>query len=84
MDAYRKTASVQSQDQAKAVLDAPADCFGAPPTPVLNLLAVPRSRTAMGITELCLQGDPHVIRPAAGVAADAAQSKAAEARLSRR
>ncbi|MGY1771705.1 transcription-repair coupling factor [Blastococcus sp. SYSU D00813] len=59
MEAYRKVASVQDDDQAQAVLDELTDRYGAPPAPVLNLLAVARFRVAMrtlGITEVSLQG----------------------------
>ncbi len=59
MEAYRKVASVQHDDQAQAVLDELTDRYGAPPAPVLNLLAVARFRVAMralGITEVSLQG----------------------------
>jgi len=59
MEAYRKVASVQDDDQAQAVLDELTDRYGAPPAPVLNLLAVARFRTAMralGVTEVSLQG----------------------------
>ncbi|MGY1639804.1 transcription-repair coupling factor [Geodermatophilus sp. SYSU D00703] len=59
MEAYRKVASVQSDEQAQAVLDELTDRYGAPPAPVLNLLAVARFRAAMrrfGITEVSLQG----------------------------
>ncbi|MGY1741775.1 MULTISPECIES: transcription-repair coupling factor [unclassified Blastococcus] len=59
MEAYRKVASVQDDDQAQAVLDELTDRYGAPPAPVLNLLAVARFRVAMralGVTEVSLQG----------------------------
>ncbi len=59
MEAYRKVASVQDDDQAQAVLDELTDRYGAPPAPVLNLLAVARFRVAMramGITEVSLTG----------------------------
>ncbi|PWW21368.1 transcription-repair coupling factor [Geodermatophilus normandii] len=59
MEAYRKVASVQDDDQAQAVLDELTDRYGTPPAPVLNLLAVARFRVAMrelGITEVSLQG----------------------------
>ncbi|RBY86134.1 transcription-repair coupling factor [Blastococcus sp. TF02A-26] len=59
MEAYRKVASVQDDEQAQAVLDELTDRYGAPPAPVLNLLAVARFRVAMrslGITEVSLQG----------------------------
>jgi transcription-repair coupling factor (superfamily II helicase) len=59
MEAYRKVASIQDDDQAAAVLEELTDRYGAPPAPVLNLLAVARFRTAMralGITEVSLQG----------------------------
>ena len=77
MEAYRKVASVQTDEQAQAVLDELTDRYGAPPAPVLNLLAVARFRTAMralGITEVSLQGRAIRISPvaAAGVPADAA------------
>ncbi len=66
MEAYRKVASVQDDDQAQAVLDELTDRYGAPPAPVLNLLAVARFRTAMralGITEVSLQGRAIRISP---------------------
>ena len=47
MEAYRKVASVHTDEQAQAVLDELTDRYGAPPAPVLNLLAVARFRTAM-------------------------------------
>ncbi|MGY1833882.1 transcription-repair coupling factor [Blastococcus sp. SYSU DS0510] len=59
MEAYRKVAAIQDEDQAQAVLDELTDRYGAPPAPVLNLLAVARFRVAMralGITEVSLQG----------------------------
>jgi transcription-repair coupling factor (superfamily II helicase) len=59
MEAYRKVASISDDDQAQAVLDELTDRYGAPPAPVLNLLAVARFRVAMralGITEVSLQG----------------------------
>jgi transcription-repair coupling factor (superfamily II helicase) len=59
MEAYRKIAAVQDDEQAQAVLDELTDRYGAPPAPVLNLLAVARFRVAMralGITEVTLQG----------------------------
>ncbi|MGY1745700.1 transcription-repair coupling factor [Blastococcus sp. SYSU D00695] len=59
MEAYRKVASVQDDDQAQAVLDELTDRYGAAPAPVLNLLAVARFRVAMralGITEVSLTG----------------------------
>jgi transcription-repair coupling factor (superfamily II helicase) len=59
MEAYRKVASIQDDDQAAAVLEELTDRYGAPPAPVLNLLAVARFRVAMralGITEVSLQG----------------------------
>jgi transcription-repair coupling factor (superfamily II helicase) len=59
MEAYRKVASVHDDEQAQAVLDELTDRYGAPPAPVLNLLAVARFRAAMralGITEVSLQG----------------------------
>jgi transcription-repair coupling factor (superfamily II helicase) len=57
---------VQSDEQAQAVLDELTDRYGAPPAPVLNLLAVARFRTAMralGITEVSLQGRAIRISP---------------------
>ncbi|CCG01732.1 transcription-repair coupling factor [Blastococcus saxobsidens] len=59
MEAYRKVASIQDDEQAQAVLDELTDRYGAPPAPVLNLLAVARFRVAMralGVTEVSLQG----------------------------
>jgi transcription-repair coupling factor (superfamily II helicase) len=59
MEAYRKVASISDDVQAQAVLDELTDRYGAPPAPVLNLLAVARFRTAMrrlGVTEVSLQG----------------------------
>jgi transcription-repair coupling factor (superfamily II helicase) len=66
MEAYRKVAAVQDDDQAQAVLDELTDRYGAPPAPVLNLLAVARFRAAMrklGITEVSLQGRSIRISP---------------------
>ncbi|WNV76408.1 transcription-repair coupling factor [Geodermatophilus sp. DSM 44513] len=66
MEAYRKVASVQSDEQAQAVLDELTDRYGAPPAPVLNLLAVARFRAAvrrLGITEVSLQGRAIRISP---------------------
>jgi transcription-repair coupling factor (superfamily II helicase) len=66
MEAYRKVASVQDDDQAAAVLEELTDRYGAPPAPVLNLLAVARFRAAMrklGITEVSLQGRAIRISP---------------------
>jgi transcription-repair coupling factor (superfamily II helicase) len=68
MEAYRKVASIQDGEQAQAVLDELTDRYGAPPAPVLNLLAVARFRTAMrelGITEVSLQGRAIRISPVA-------------------
>jgi transcription-repair coupling factor (superfamily II helicase) len=59
MEAYRKVAAVTDDDQAQAVLDELTDRYGAPPAPVLNLLAVARFRAAMralGVTEVSMQG----------------------------
>ncbi|MGY2079762.1 transcription-repair coupling factor [Modestobacter sp. SYSU DS0657] len=59
MEAYRKVASVQDDDQAQAVLDELTDRYGPAPAPVLNLLAVARFRAAMrrlGVTEVSMQG----------------------------
>jgi transcription-repair coupling factor (superfamily II helicase) len=66
MEAYRKVASIQDDDQAQAVLDELTDRYGAPPPPVLNLIAVARFRAAMrklGITEVSLQGRAIRISP---------------------
>ena len=66
MEAYRKVASIQDDDQAQAVLDELTDRYGVPPAPVLNLLAVARFRVAMralGITEVSLQGRAIRISP---------------------
>ncbi|MGY2127707.1 transcription-repair coupling factor [Blastococcus sp. SYSU DS0617] len=66
MEAYRKVASISDEDQAQAVLDELTDRYGAPPAPVLNLLAVARFRVAMralGITEVSLQGRAIRISP---------------------
>jgi transcription-repair coupling factor (superfamily II helicase) len=68
MEAYRKVASIQDDEQAQAVLDELTDRYGAPPAPVLNLLAVARFRTAMralGVTEVSLQGRAIRISPVA-------------------
>ncbi|TYP86226.1 transcription-repair coupling factor [Blastococcus xanthinilyticus] len=59
MEAYRKVASIQDDDAAQAVLDELTDRYGAPPAPVLNLLAVARFRVAMralGVNEVSLTG----------------------------
>ncbi|RBY89591.1 transcription-repair coupling factor [Blastococcus sp. TF02A-30] len=66
MEAYRKVASIQDDDAAQAVLDELTDRYGAPPAPVLNLIAVARFRVAMralGITEVSLQGRAIRISP---------------------
>jgi transcription-repair coupling factor (superfamily II helicase) len=66
MEAYRKVASVQDDVQAQAVLDELTDRYGAPPAPVLNLLAVARFRAAMrklGASEVSLQGRAIRISP---------------------
>jgi transcription-repair coupling factor (superfamily II helicase) len=66
MEAYRKVASVQSDEQAQAVFDELTDRYGTPPAPVLNLLAVARFRAAVrqwGITEVSLQGRAIRISP---------------------
>jgi transcription-repair coupling factor (superfamily II helicase) len=66
MEAYRKVASIQDDEQAQAVLDELTDRYGAPPAPVLNLLAVARFRGAMrrlGVTEVSLQGRAIRISP---------------------
>ncbi|UOX99761.1 transcription-repair coupling factor [Blastococcus sp. PRF04-17] len=68
MEAYRKVASIQDDAQAQAVLDELTDRYGAPPAPVLNLVAVARFRVAMralGITEVSLQGRAIRISPVA-------------------
>ncbi|RBY95126.1 transcription-repair coupling factor [Blastococcus sp. TF02-8] len=68
MEAYRKVASISDDDQAQAVLDELTDRYGAPPAPVLNLLAVARFRVAMralGITEVSLQGRAIRVGPVA-------------------
>jgi transcription-repair coupling factor (superfamily II helicase) len=67
MEAYRKVASVQADEQALAVLDELTDRYGAPPAPVLNLIAVARFRAAMralGVTEVSLQGRAIRVSPA--------------------
>ncbi len=59
MEAYRKVASVQSDEQAQAVLDELTDRYGPAPAPVLNLLAVARFRAAvreLGVTEVSMAG----------------------------
>ncbi|WP_369136685.1 transcription-repair coupling factor [Modestobacter versicolor] len=66
MEAYRKVASVQDDDQAQAVLDELTDRYGAAPAPVLNLLAVARFRAAMrglGVTEVSMQGKSIRVSP---------------------
>jgi transcription-repair coupling factor (superfamily II helicase) len=66
MEAYRKVASISDDEQAQAVLDELTDRYGAPPAPVLNLLAVARFRAAMrgfGVTEVSLQGRAIRISP---------------------
>jgi transcription-repair coupling factor (superfamily II helicase) len=66
MEAYRKVASVQDDDQAAAVLEELTDRYGAPPAPVQNLLAVARFRGAMrtlGVTEVSMQGRSIRISP---------------------
>ncbi len=72
MEAYRKVAGISGSTvedgdrSAQAVLDELTDRYGAPPAPVLNLLAVARFRVAMralGITEVSLQGRAIRISP---------------------
>jgi transcription-repair coupling factor (superfamily II helicase) len=66
MEAYRKVASISDDAQAQAVSDELTDRYGAPPAPVLNLLAVARFRSAMrrlGVTEVSLQGRAIRISP---------------------
>jgi transcription-repair coupling factor (superfamily II helicase) len=66
MEAYRKVASIQDDQQAAAVLEELTDRYGTPPAPVLNLLAVARFRAAMralGVTEVSLQGRAIRISP---------------------
>ncbi|WP_104523842.1 transcription-repair coupling factor [Blastococcus atacamensis] len=68
MEAYRKVAAISDEEQAHAVLDELTDRYGAPPAPVLNLLAVARFRVAMralGITEVSLQGRAIRVGPVA-------------------
>jgi transcription-repair coupling factor (superfamily II helicase) len=68
MEAYRKVAGVTDDDQAQAVLDELTDRYGAPPVPVLNLLAVARFRAAMrhlGVTEVSMQGKSIRVGPVA-------------------
>jgi transcription-repair coupling factor (superfamily II helicase) len=74
MEAYRKVASIAGNSaddmdrSVQAVLDELTDRYGAPPAPVLNLLAVARFRAAMrslGITEVSLQGRVIRISPVA-------------------
>ncbi|MPQ99444.1 transcription-repair coupling factor [Modestobacter sp. I12A-02628] len=67
MEAYRKVASVQDDEQAQAVLDELTDRYGPAPAPVLNLLAVARFRAAMrhlGVTEVSMQGRSIRVGPA--------------------
>jgi transcription-repair coupling factor (superfamily II helicase) len=72
MEAYRKVASISGstaddiERSVQAVQDELTDRYGAPPAPVLNLLAVARFRAAMrtlGISEVSLQGRAIRISP---------------------
>ncbi|MDQ1286973.1 MAG: hypothetical protein QG622_538, partial [Actinomycetota bacterium] len=60
LEAYRKIAEVGSDDQLAAVRAELVDRYGAPPTPVENLLAVARFRVLArkaGLTEVTAQGN---------------------------
>ncbi len=59
LEAYRKIASISSDEQATQVRDELVDRYGVPPRPVLALLEVARFRALMrgyGISEVSLQG----------------------------
>ncbi|MCW2940354.1 MAG: sle [Actinomycetia bacterium] len=59
LEAYRRIASIQSDDDISAVHEELKDRFGPLPVPVLNLLEVARFRVkarAAGLTEVALQG----------------------------
>ncbi|MCO5992778.1 transcription-repair coupling factor [Actinoallomurus rhizosphaericola] len=60
LDAYRRIAAIQSDDEIVGVRDELADRFGPPPVPVLNLLEVARFRALArrgGLTDVTLQGN---------------------------
>jgi transcription-repair coupling factor (superfamily II helicase) len=60
LDAYRRIAAIQSDDEIAAVRDELADRFGPPPVPVLNLLEVARFRALArrgGLSDVTLQGN---------------------------
>jgi transcription-repair coupling factor (superfamily II helicase) len=60
LDAYRRIAAIQGDDEIVAVRDELADRFGPPPVPVLNLLEVARFRALArrgGLTDVTLQGN---------------------------
>ncbi|GAB3986846.1 transcription-repair coupling factor [Actinoallomurus acanthiterrae] len=60
LEAYRRIAAIQNDDEIAAVRDELADRFGAPPVPVLNLLEVARFRALArrgGLTDVTLQGN---------------------------
>ncbi|HXA58862.1 MAG TPA: TRCF domain-containing protein, partial [Streptosporangiaceae bacterium] len=59
LEAYRRIASIQSDDDISAAHEELKDRFGPLPVPVLNLLEVARFRVkarAAGLTEVALQG----------------------------
>jgi transcription-repair coupling factor (superfamily II helicase) len=59
LEAYTRIAAIESDDDAAAVRDELADRYGAPPTPVLNLLEVAKLRDRArraGLTDITLQG----------------------------
>jgi transcription-repair coupling factor (superfamily II helicase) len=59
LEAYTRIAAIESDDDAAAVRDELTDRYGAPPTPVLNLLEVARLRERArhaGLTDITLQG----------------------------
>ncbi|GLZ10072.1 transcription-repair-coupling factor [Actinomadura sp. NBRC 104425] len=60
LDAYRRIAAITSDEEVAQVHEELRDRFGAPPEPVLNLLAVARFRARArraGLTEVALQGN---------------------------
>jgi transcription-repair coupling factor (superfamily II helicase) len=59
LEAYTRIAAIESDDDVAAVRDELTDRYGAPPTPVLNLLEVARLRERArraGLTDITLQG----------------------------
>jgi transcription-repair coupling factor (superfamily II helicase) len=60
LEAYRRIAAIQNDDEIAAVRDELVDRFGPLPVPVLNLLEVARFRALArrgGLTDVTLQGN---------------------------